>query len=132
MMRHVEIPLLISGSDRRRFAGRREPVTGGVPLPRGMAHDADQWTLVTADGAPLPVQTMPTDHWPDGSIRWLLVDTEASIPAGAAAVPLSLRLNDAARSSSGLPSMASRAGTTKTTIDAGRYTFHLRTSAPAV
>ena len=132
MMRHVEIPLLVSGSDRRRFAGRGEPVTGGVPLPRRIAHDADHWTLVTAEGVPLPVQTIPTDHWPDGSIRWLLVDTQASIPAGATAVPLSLRLNDPAHSSSALPSMASRAGTTKITIDAGRYTFHLNTNAPAV
>jgi hypothetical protein len=131
MMRHVEIPLLVSGSDRRRFAGRGEPVTGGVPVPRGIAHDTDRWTLVTADGAPLPVQTIPTDHWPDGSIRWLLVDTQASIPAGATAVPLSLRLNVAAPSP-GLPGMASRAGATKTTIDAGRYTFHLNTGAPAV
>ena len=71
-----EIPLLISFGSDRGGACRREPITGGVPLPRGAAGDADGWALITASGQSLPVQTIPTDRWPDGSIRWLLIDTQ--------------------------------------------------------
>jgi hypothetical protein len=73
---------------------RQEPVTLGVPCPRGRVHAYDGCTLVTADGRTLTAQTRALDHWPDGSIRWLLVDvpvdlatdgaTEAALEIGGA------------------------------------------------
>lgn len=61
---------------------RAEPLTIGVPLPRGRVHDAAR--LVVSAGGPLPTQAVALDHWPDGSIRWALVDTRADVPAGGA------------------------------------------------
>jgi hypothetical protein len=55
-------------------ARKQEPVTLGVPCPRGRVHAYDGCTHVSPDGRRLAVQTRALDHWPDGSIRWLLVD----------------------------------------------------------
>ena len=49
-----------------------EPVTTGIPLPRGAASDVRQLRLVrSADGRQVPAQFRVTGHWrPGGSIRW--------------------------------------------------------------
>ena len=127
MNRQVQIPLLVSVPDGRRLTRRREPVTGGVPLPRAMAGDNDQWTLVTDDGESLPVQTTPTDHWPDGSIRWLLVDTQVDLSERPGR-PLTLRLE----SGPGGEGCTVRETDGELTIDVGRYAFRLSAAAPAV
>jgi hypothetical protein len=51
-----------------------QPLSFGVPLPRGLTRSAAQLVLVGPDGKAGPVQTEPLLHWPDGSIQWLLVD----------------------------------------------------------
>lgn len=54
-----------------------EPVTGGVPLPRGLVDDLSKLRIVDADGKPVPCQFAVIDRWlaePEPSIRWLLVD----------------------------------------------------------
>ncbi len=61
-----------------------EPVTTGIPLPRGAASDVRGLRLVrSADGQQVPAQFRVTGHWrPGGSIRWVLVDFQADLPAG--------------------------------------------------
>ncbi len=58
------------------------PSSGGVPFPRGTLRPETPLRLRTADGAELPVQTRPLARWDDGSIKWLLVDTQADAQAG--------------------------------------------------
>jgi len=123
----MEIPLFVSVPDGRQVGRRREPVTGGVPLPRGMARDADPWTLVTQDGESLPVQAAATDHWPDGSIRWLLVDTHVSLPDGPRR-SLTLRLGPG-QAGGGCAVGRSDADIT---VDVGQYVFRLSAASPAV
>ncbi|MBI1314229.1 hypothetical protein GC176_23285 [bacterium] len=53
------------------------PLTRGIDLPRGLAANAARLSLADADGRPLPLQAEPLAWWPDGSIKWLLVDTLA-------------------------------------------------------
>ncbi len=61
--------------------------TWGVPWPRGAAAAGTSFTLIAADGKPVPVQSWPLATWPDGSLKW----TAHAIPAGAgAAAPLRL------------------------------------------
>ncbi|MGQ9808854.1 MAG: exo-rhamnogalacturonan lyase family protein [Armatimonadota bacterium] len=55
------------------------PVSGGVPLPEGMASEAP-FALLDRSGRPVPVQTQTLARWPDGSIRWLLLDFTAAPP----------------------------------------------------
>src|SRR5262249_47801636 len=51
-----------------------QPVTVGIPFPRGMVPDADALGLQDAKGREVPLQTTPLAHWADGSVKWLLSD----------------------------------------------------------
>jgi len=53
------------------------PVTGGVPLARGALTDPAALRL-TADGRDLPLQAETLARWPDGSVKWLLLDFQAA------------------------------------------------------
>ena len=128
----MDIPLLVSVPADRLSASHGEPVTGGVPLPRGFAGENDQWMLVTADGTPLPLQTRVTDRWPDGSIRWLLVDTQVDVRAGETTVPLRLRLLEAEGGRSGAGPSRRAEASPAMEIKAGAYTFSLDTQCPAI
>ena len=64
-----------------RMQGRltaREPITLGVPFPRGAVRDTARLTLADRNGDPVPMDAIVTERWPDGSVRWALVDFVAS------------------------------------------------------
>ena len=44
--------------------------TWGVPWPRGSFASDQQFTLTTASGTAVPVQSWPTGWWLDGSVKW--------------------------------------------------------------
>ena len=48
----------------------QQNVSWGVPWPKGKVQKNDSFTLKTADGKSIPVQTWPMAYWPDGSIMW--------------------------------------------------------------
>jgi hypothetical protein len=62
---------------------RREPVTCGLPWPRGLLPDPSRLTLVDAQGQQVAVQAQALDHWLDGSVRWLLLDWQADVRGSA-------------------------------------------------
>lgn len=71
----VELTVLErSGIDRRQ-----EPVTTGVPLPRGWAVSTEGLAL-SSSGRPLPAEFRAAALWPDGSIRWLHMDFKLDMP----------------------------------------------------
>ncbi len=79
----MQIPLRITAGSGPRDAARvDEPVTFGVPLPRGACRDAGPWTLDVGAGAPTAVDVRPLERWPDGSLRWALVDARLRGPLG--------------------------------------------------
>ena len=57
-----------------------EPITAGIPLPRGVCLDASCVSIAEEDGLPIPLQTRVLDRWADGSIRWLLIDAQLDHP----------------------------------------------------
>ncbi|GIE95368.1 exo-rhamnogalacturonan lyase family protein [Paractinoplanes rishiriensis] len=65
---HEPVPLrwLEGGTPAELAAG----TTWGVPWPRGAFGPDQQFTVTTAAGAAVPVQTWPTAWWPDGSLKW--------------------------------------------------------------
>lgn len=76
---NIEIPIHVMelvGASREK-----EPVRIGVPFPRGMLHDGSQLWCLDPEGQAFPVQTKILSHWPDRSIKWLLVDFFASVSA---------------------------------------------------
>ena len=55
------------------------PVTSGVPLAAGELRRDTHVALFEATGAEIPLQTEVLSRWPDGSIRWLLLDFQIDI-----------------------------------------------------
>ena len=53
------------------------PVTHGCPFARGALQDPQRVRLTDGGGKELPLQTTTLATWPDGSIKWLLLDTQA-------------------------------------------------------
>lgn len=90
MTTSLSIPLLVSRTAGSQGALPRQPLTGGIPLPRGVATDLNGWLLHDPESRSLPFQLAATERWPDGSLRWVLLDTQVNLPAGQA--PLSLTL----------------------------------------
>lgn len=102
------------------------PVTSGVPFAPGALRTTDALALRTGDGAAVPLQTDVLARWPDGSIRWLLVDFQTplaarerrtfSLEAGGPAAPRKSGLN-----------VSTREG--RTTLDTGPLRLELDASA---
>ncbi|MFP4057904.1 MAG: hypothetical protein ACLF0G_13640 [Candidatus Brocadiia bacterium] len=61
---------------------QREPVTVGIPFPQGLLRAPDQARLLDGEDE-LYCQRRALASWPDGSVRWLLVDFQVDLPAGA-------------------------------------------------
>jgi len=80
--------VMLSVHNRSGAAMTGQPVRGGLPFALGELHDP-QVSLVDPLGRPLPCQARPLARWHDGSIKWLLVDTQLSLPPGQS---VSLRL----------------------------------------
>jgi hypothetical protein len=74
---HITLPLVITEDDG---IGRiDEPVSVGVPLPKGHVFDPAVLTLYDTNDAPLPLQSEVLARWSDGSIQWTLADFLASV-----------------------------------------------------
>ena len=58
------------------------PVSCGVPFPRAVLYDLSQMRLLAAAGEELPAQFTATGFWPDGSLKWVLVDVATPLAAG--------------------------------------------------
>src|ERR1044071_4535829 len=50
------------------------PTTYGIPLPEGAAKTTADIALLNAEGEAVPVAVQKWATWPDGSIRWALLD----------------------------------------------------------
>lgn len=79
-----EVSILVSAesrADRHTITRVNEPVRLGVPLPQGLCVTESVCGLRDPQGMPVPVQARSLERWRDGSIRWLLVDFQATVSA---------------------------------------------------
>jgi len=58
------------------------PASASVPLPRGRVQSPDKLWLAAPGGRAAPLQARALERWPDGSVRWLLLDFLADVPPG--------------------------------------------------
>ena len=58
------------------------PVTSGVPFAQSALRDPVAINLHASDGKAVPVQADVLARWPDGSVRWLLLDFQIDLTAG--------------------------------------------------
>src|SRR5438094_6500536 len=80
----LAVPLVLEES--AGVARHAWPASASVPLPRGHVRRPDALWLAAPDGRAAPLQTRALERWPDGSVRWLLLDFLADVPAGKRAV----------------------------------------------
>lgn len=59
----------------------QEPVTVGVPLPKGMCSRPELLRLATPQGVLCSLQRKVLARWSDGSIKWVLLDFQADAAA---------------------------------------------------
>jgi len=55
------------------------PLTAGLPFARGVLRSPEQVRLLDADRIPLPACAEVRATWPDGSVKWLLLDAQADV-----------------------------------------------------
>ena len=75
----LSIPLTVR--EWHGFPRRDEAVTSGVPLLPGSVKDLSGLAISDAEGKRLPAQFTALAKWPDGSVRWLLCDFQATVEA---------------------------------------------------
>jgi hypothetical protein len=51
-----------------------QPVTVGLPFPKGGLHDPRAVTLADPEGRGVDIRAEPLARWPGGSVKWLLLD----------------------------------------------------------
>ncbi|HVD93299.1 MAG TPA: hypothetical protein VNC21_13480 [Vicinamibacterales bacterium] len=74
----IDTALSVSLATMRGRTSPCEPITIGVPLPRGVLLEPSRLGLLDAHGHPVPLQADATERWSDGSVRWALLDFQAT------------------------------------------------------
>ena len=62
-------------------ARQASPVRSGVPFPRGVLGSSRNMRLLDSSGSEAPLQTRTLGRWPDGTVKWTLVDFQADVLA---------------------------------------------------
>ncbi len=63
----------------------RCPFTVGLPFAQGVLADDQHLRLLAAPGVEMPLQSEVTARWPDGSVKWVLLDFQMGVPAESSA-----------------------------------------------
>ena len=71
----------LSVSETKGIPRQNVPVTQGVPLPKGALHNLDSVWVENSDGQPVSAQFRALGRWHDGSLKWVLTDFSADVPA---------------------------------------------------
>jgi hypothetical protein len=128
----IRIPITVGArsADGATLSRIGEPVTLGLPFPRGGCVDPRWLSLVDAAGMTCAMQARVLDRWPDGSIRWALVDFQADV-AGPTPSRYAVVINDAPGRAIAGPrvEIARESGETTArivTVDTGVARFSLR------
>ena len=50
-----------------------EPITVGIPLPKGVVPESTNLAVIDSRAEPLAAQYEILERWPDGSIRWVFL-----------------------------------------------------------
>ena len=98
-----------------------EPVTVGVPCPKGTVVKGGSWVLNCSYGH-IPVQTSPLTFWPNNSVRWLLCDFLATMkPKEELHLELEPRVSERSQGAA----IQCNIGSEQVVIDTGRASFIL-------
>src|SRR5262245_58507993 len=123
----LDVPLTVeepAGVERQS-----EPVTSGVPLPRGLIRDVALLRLYAPDGRAVPAAFRVVNRWwDDGSVQWVHVDFLADVGAWGRAI-YRLRLSDEAAPPPRQPLRVEVQGTA-VRVDTGAVQFTANRTGP--
>ena len=71
----------LSVSETKGISRQNVPITQGVPLPKGALYNLDSVWIENGDGQPVSAQFRALSRWEDGSLKWVLTDFSADVPA---------------------------------------------------
>ena len=71
----------LSVSETKGISRQNVPITQGVPLPKGALYNLDSVWVENGDGQPVSAQFRALSRWEDGSLKWVLTDFSADVPA---------------------------------------------------
>ncbi|KKL28910.1 hypothetical protein LCGC14_2370430, partial [marine sediment metagenome] len=77
----LQVPMAVA--EPIGLARKAEPISGGIPLPKGMFQKGQAFAIFGADGRERPSQALPLVVDRDGSLRWVLVDFQDDLAASA-------------------------------------------------
>ena len=77
--------LMLAVRNSTDVARHSAPVRSGVPFPQGVLGSSRTVRLLDSSGSEIPLQTRTLGRWPDGTVKWVLVDFEADVPASSKA-----------------------------------------------
>ena len=80
----ISIPIVFTHDPGRKPTGW--PVTRGVPMPSGVLHGTGALVVSDPAGVTVPAQFRVLSRWPDGSVKWVLVDFQADAASSGKAV----------------------------------------------
>ena len=72
LMQHIALPIVITEHEGIRRVN--EPVTVGIPLPKGQVCNPAALALYNASDDRIPLQREVLARWSDGSVQWALLD----------------------------------------------------------
>jgi hypothetical protein len=75
--KHIELPIALMEYDGVRRVN--EPVTVGIPLPKGRVFDSVKMALYNSSNERIALQSAVLAHWSDGSVQWILLDFLANV-----------------------------------------------------
>ncbi len=110
----LDVPLTVEESNG--YIRRSETATSGVPLPRGTVKDLSGLAILDAKGDAVPAQFEALATWPDGTVKWLLVNFVANSPANA---KTQYRLTDSGKRPAGSPPLAVSEREDAVTVETG-------------
>ncbi|NQT13504.1 MAG: hypothetical protein HQ582_12190, partial [Planctomycetes bacterium] len=117
---HGTIPLVVR--ETTGVARERWPVTSGIPFPQGHLGSIENLRLQTKDGTSVPAQCQVLSAWPDGSVRWVLLDVQAGVPAYGES-KYTLEYGNTIRAETAETSLAVNEGKKRISVDTGAMTF---------
>lgn len=115
----LDVPLTVR--NRETAARTVQPVTSGIPFAQGALSSSSKVRLLKG-GAEIPAQFLRTAVWPDGSVRWLLVDFQVDLPASGTAA-LALQTGKAPQPVQGI-TVSDQAGQITVNTRAAAFTFN--------
>jgi PcRGLX-like protein central beta sandwich domain/PcRGLX-like N-terminal RIFT barrel domain len=80
--RALEVVLTVTNDSK--IARKSSPVRTGIPFAKGKIKDLDKLS-VKLGSKTLPAQFTTLSKWPDGSMRWVLLETQVDLAPGAKA-----------------------------------------------